>query len=460
MPQKPKHLDDTTSVRAWWGVELRNWRNQRGLSAVALGTKVHLSGTSVERIEKNERPCTAELAARFDAALDAGGALVRLWTRVEADADRLRTDADRPADAGRPPTEQGVPAGALGFTSEPTTAVARRSLFAVGGLAALSPAAFAELMPKIGRTPLPRVVRAEDVEQIWIAAASLARWDNLYGGSGIFREAAVGQLHWARGLLSARCPETLRPSLHSAVGRLAVVMGSAAFDAYEHAEAAHLLDFGIWCAETADDWSLRARALNWRSRQAIWCGAPDLGLTFAESGLVRADRLTAREQSMLHNAVARANGKMERRQETLAAIGRSDELFANAEYDEDAPWMAYYDYAQHHGDTGHALFDIALLPGQSPRQANARLQEAVDHHDDNYVRSRAISGTKLATLLMGNGDPQEAAAIGLRAVHEIGKIRSKRALDDLRMLAHTAMPHRLKPEVAELRRHVADSVRA
>ena len=145
MPQKPKPLDDTASVRAWWGVELRNWRNQRALSSTALGAKVHLSGTSVERIEKGERPCTAAMAKRFDTALDAGGALVRLWARVEAEADEQRTDADKPS----PDNSDAGP----GLAPQSSAAVDRRSLFAVGGLAALSPAAFAQVMPKLGQTP-------------------------------------------------------------------------------------------------------------------------------------------------------------------------------------------------------------------------------------------------------------------------------------------------------------------
>ncbi|WP_237404565.1 helix-turn-helix domain-containing protein [Actinacidiphila reveromycinica] len=66
VPQKPKPLDDSTSLRAWFGGELRNWRVTRGLSSAALGRLVHVSGGKVERIEKQERPCDAAPAARFD----------------------------------------------------------------------------------------------------------------------------------------------------------------------------------------------------------------------------------------------------------------------------------------------------------------------------------------------------------------------------------------------------------
>jgi hypothetical protein len=425
---------------------------------------VHVSGTTIERIEKHERPCDMTLAGAFDTALDAGGALTRLWRRVEED-DARRADADRMMSTPSTSTDS---AGASGgtFPSESTSrpegsslSVERRSFLAAGGYAALLPGQFADLSLRSGQASLPAEVRPEDIEQVWAASGVLGGWDNLYGGGGLLREACVGQFNWAKGLLATRCPESLSDDLHTAVGRLAVVMGASAFDAYEHQDAARLLDFARSCAEAAGNWHLRAIALNWRARQAIWCGAPDLGLTHAESGLVRADRLTHREQAMLHNARARAWAKMGRRQETLAAIGRSDDIFGNAKDNEDGPWMAYYDRAQHHGDTGHALFDIALLPGQSPRTAADRLGTAVEGHSDAYVRSRALSGTKLATLMMAVGDPHEAAALASRALDEIGRLRSKRAVTDVQALGKASLPRSRLPEVAALRARVTAIVR-
>jgi hypothetical protein len=95
--------------------------------------------------------------------------------------------------------------------------------------------------------------------------------------------------------------------------------------------------------------------------------------------------------------------------------------------------MAYYDTAQHHGDTGHALFDLAAR-GHSLTDAIQWLGDAVVGHTDAYARSRAISGTKLATLTMLTGDPRQAALIGQRALDDAGQLRSRRVTDDLREL--------------------------
>ncbi|MEU9564062.1 helix-turn-helix transcriptional regulator [Streptomyces sp. NPDC048161] len=463
MPQKPRPLDETRSVRDWWGKELRNWREVRGCSTRALGGIVHLSGTMIERIEKNERQCDAALVGRLDDALDAGGALVRLWRLVEEDADRRRIDADNSSQAQ---STGGIAAESAGMLETDPLApldrslssVERRRVLAVGGLFAVTPGSFADLAPALGQVPLPKAVRPEDIEQLRIASGTLAGWDNLYGSGGIVRSSLIGQLAWARGLLGVDCPPELEADLYTGVGRLSIVMGASAFDAYEHNDAARLLQFGRRCAERAGNWHLRATALNWLARQAIWCGAPDEGLTYAEKGLVRADRLTPREQAMLHNATARAWAKMQRPQAALAAIGRSDEVFGLAKNGEDAVWMSYYDNAQHHGDTGHAAFDLALMPGQSSAMATSRLQTAIEEHTDEYVRSRAMSGTKLATLTMATGDPQEAVAIAHRALDEVGRLRSSRAIDDVKSLAKVSARYARNSEVAALRDRINTSV--
>lgn len=121
--------------------------------------------------------------------------------------------------------------------------------------------------------------------------------------------------------------------------------------------------------------------------------------------------------------------------------------------------MHYYDAAQHAGDTGHALFDVALL-GRSSDEAGKRLTTAVAGHDAGFARSRAISQTKLASLTMVTGDPVKAAVIGTAALEAAGAIRSRRAADDLRELARYATRHPTVTEVAALRHRITTVVLA
>lgn len=226
-----------------------------------------------------------------------------------------------------------------------------------------------------------------------------------------------------------------------------------------HHDARRIFRFALASAEEAGDWHLRAKILSSMARQAIWTGRPDEGLTYAEHALVRADRLTATERAMLHTACARALAKMRRVRDTLIAVGTADDHFAHADPANDPPWMCYYDAAQHAGDTGHALFDVAML-GRSPDEATSRLAVAVAGHDAGFARSRAISQTKLASLTMATGDPVEAAVIGAAALDAAGTIRSRRATDDLRELVRYATRHHNVTEVAALRHRITTVVLA
>ncbi|MFD4374822.1 XRE family transcriptional regulator [Streptomyces sp. NPDC058486] len=331
------------------------------------------------------------------------------------------------------------------------SAVDRRKLMTLlGGLGVAATALTSDLAR-------PRVVRAEDIRQVRAASITLSQWDARFGGDGLVQSAAEGEMARARALLELSCPASLKQDLFTDVGRLAIVLGAAAFDRLQHNEATVLLDLGRQCAEEADNWSLRANALNWRARQEIWRGRPEEGLTLAEEGLVRADRLTPREQSMLHNARARAFAKMERPGEARSAISLSDDIVTRAkDVGEEAPWMVFYDHAQHLGDTGHAAFDIAMLRGNqgSVELARHRLEAAVDGHSTEFARSRALSGTKLATLLMSTGEPDRAVAVATRALDDVGRLRSRRAAADVASLARAAAPFSRRPELAELRARI------
>jgi len=332
----------------------------------------------------------------------------------------------------------------------------REFITASASAAAITATPALNLLTTLSHAPIPAEVRPSDIEQVRSAARLFTSWDHTYGG-GIVREAVTAQLRWSAELLEVRCPDRLQAELFAAVGYLSGVCGFMAFDAYAHDDARRMFAFGLSCAEQAGNWHLRAKLLSHMARQAIWCGDPDSGLTHTELALVRADRLTGTERAMLQTARARALGKLGRVQETLSAVGLADEAFAGSMPSEDPPWMAYYDHAQHHGDTGHALFDLAIhaIPGT---EAVPRLDRAVHEHSDAYARSRAISGAKLATLIVATGDPHEACTVGHRAMDDAGQLRSRRAADDLRELRRFASKHAGIPDITDLRERITQFV--
>ena len=289
----------------------------------------------------------------------------------------------------------------------------------------------------IGSVPPPASASHRDVEQIRLAATQLGALANVRGGNGIVRMTGHAQLTWAGALLRAECDEDLRPDLFAAVARLGLVVGAAAFDSFANEEARHAFCFAVSAAEEVSNWHLRCMGHVLLARHAIWIGDPDAGLTHVELALARSDRLTATERAMGHTVRARALAAMGRVDDALRAIGAADDAFAKQDRTEDAPWLCFYDYAQHQGDTGHALYDMALA-GYQPNEALGRLRAAVDGHGDDYARSRAFSRAKLSCLQLRVGQVDEGVELGFQSVVDIEVMHSKRAMTYLRDVSLSA----------------------
>lgn len=467
MPQPEKLLNPGASPQEWFGSELRLRRKAEGLSARALGRLVQVSDDMILAIEKGQYPsCRLEVAQQLDQVLETGGVFERAWPMAFGDrgADKRRPDADKRSCRGAEATVQ-VQRGRILGRDEVTPRlgspepVDRRAFLQVSGLAAITPIDLTQAFSPVELT-YPASIRPQDVVQVQEVATAISGWDNKFGGGGMVGDVAGRAMQWAAGLLGTGCPEHLRPDLLAAVSRLGIVVGASAFDAYNHAYAAATFLFAADRAEEAGDWHLRAKAYSYLARQSVWLGKPDDGLTHAEKGLVRSDRLTATERAMLHAARARAFGKMGNVRDCMAAVGEADEAFSHARPADDPPWMAYYDEAQHNGDTAHGLFDLVILADQDPGRAARRFDTAVKGHSDAYKRSRAISRTKLAALIMAKGDPRQAAAIGHEALDEVGRLTSRRAADDLRQLGAFAAKHNKVVEAIALQERIVATVSA
>ncbi|MFI6454801.1 helix-turn-helix domain-containing protein [Streptosporangium amethystogenes] len=107
MPQA-KVLDPTTSPVAFFGFELRRYRQEAGLSQEKLAKLIGYSLGTVSMVETGRRPPTEDFVRRCDEALGAGGALIRIkemidnvaaqlpawfrpWAEIEQAAETLRT---------------------------------------------------------------------------------------------------------------------------------------------------------------------------------------------------------------------------------------------------------------------------------------------------------------------------------------------------------------------------------
>ncbi|MFC4493266.1 helix-turn-helix domain-containing protein [Streptomyces ovatisporus] len=74
-----KELDPGASPLHYFGAELRRLREQSGLTLAQLGKVVFCTGSLIGQVETATKTPTLEFIQRADAALEAEGALLRLW---------------------------------------------------------------------------------------------------------------------------------------------------------------------------------------------------------------------------------------------------------------------------------------------------------------------------------------------------------------------------------------------
>ncbi|MEV7968531.1 helix-turn-helix transcriptional regulator [Sphaerisporangium sp. NPDC088356] len=82
----PPEPDPTVKPLALFGAELRKHRKRTGLSQERLAQIIQFSPSLVGFIERGQRTPSRGFVQRCDGALETGGELVRLWTRVTGEA--------------------------------------------------------------------------------------------------------------------------------------------------------------------------------------------------------------------------------------------------------------------------------------------------------------------------------------------------------------------------------------
>jgi hypothetical protein len=288
-----------------------------------------------------------------------------------------------------------------------------------------------------------------DVDKVMAATREAASSVNLYGGESASSTAETELRRFVPLLTGQSVPATRRALLES-IGNLSGVAAYSAFDIADYGEAERRFRFALWCADAAGSWELRASTLADMARKMAYVGNADGALSLIELAQVRSDRLSAIARTMLGALRAQFLAAVGRSEVALTEVARADEHFAERAPETPAPWMCYYDEAEHMGSTGKALIPVAQARSRIELAA-PRIRQAVQLQREDYPRSRTFSLTRLATLTMRLGDPKEAAAIGFQAADNAKLFRSRRIRDELNTLADAASVHRRVEDVAELR---------
>ncbi|MGH3904788.1 MAG: hypothetical protein ACRDTE_11440, partial [Pseudonocardiaceae bacterium] len=312
-----------------------------------------------------------------------------------------------------------------------------------GPLAALVDGAIAD------RSVIPRRAGAEQVELVRAVGVHAFEMNQRFGG-GAVRELQGEQLRWAVGLLDAHVDPEASHDLHSAVGHLARYTAWSSHDMGVDTAARRCSQVALHCADEAGDWSLRAKTLADSSRIAEYTGDGETALTLAQQAMVRPDRLTPLERVWGSAVEAAAHGRRGDAKACLAAIGRTEDHFADAEPANEAPAVvAFYTPAEIAFETGNALWPLAMR-GHAVANTVARLRTAADTYQPDRARSRTICLTRLATLQFTQGHPDEAVAVADQALDAADTAQSRWLASELVGLRNASTQHRHVRGVTEL----------
>jgi tetratricopeptide (TPR) repeat protein len=270
-----------------------------------------------------------------------------------------------------------------------------------------------------------------DVADLHRVIDGMEHADHAAGGRTVVRSLALGQLTWAQETLRLASFRMagVRLAWTAAVARLGRLAGFMSVDARDHQTAKRCFLIALQIAAEADSWPSRHNVMSGMARQAVHLNDGDAALKIATLARAGEASASATTRAMLRVLEARAYGVLGRITEAMSAVEEAESLYAQRRPEDDPPWLWFYDEAQLMGDTGHALYPLALAG--SKVDAARRLRTAVALHGPADNRGRVFSLIKLATLEVRHEPGHSAYATARDAITAVAVLRSGRALDYL-----------------------------
>ncbi|WP_248811960.1 helix-turn-helix domain-containing protein [Frankia sp. AgPm24] len=424
-------------------------RHHTGLSQLQLADLLELSQSRVSAVERGERRLTH----------------VRLAARL---ANRL----------GIAPRLLGFPGETPGSVvmQEEVSWLERRDFLALVTAATLG----SNLHPELSRlgsllpgdiTPASRPrIGAADVDVIEAITDGFRRADFAHGG-GLYRAAAVTQLHQVRRLEDSSCTPQVRDRLLIALADLASMAGWMAYDVDDHDAARRLWTYALDTARRADDHprapdltvdlllDLAHQALHLHSLDPVAHAArADEALRLVQlASATAANRrhpVSTITQGYLFAVLGWCRAALGEPEPTRRAIGNAEDTYAAADPATTPPWAWYVTDAEITAQQGHSLYLLALTHPEFAGEAIEKLATAAASYGPEYERSRAVILPPLASVQFQAGDITGAVATGHGAVNAITSLSSTRGYARLRVLDTMAVPHSNQPAVADLRDHI------
>jgi len=447
----PHSVNPDASHAARLGAEIRAHRQAQGLTLSALATLIGFSPQHISEVERAKAPVSTSFVAACDRALEAGGSLLDLMPAVICERAVRRHDrsAARRASAGRDGLAAAVDGGSAARDApaaiplalqheagEDVDPLSRRSLLGAGAGAAAG----------LGATTAPAAAREIDpglVEHWRKLLRLLDQHTAMFGPHD-----ALGTIRHQLDLIAAH-RQVARGKLCSDLLRVEARWSEyASWLSNDTGDPRGRDRWAVRClrlAKEADDQDLVAWLLMWQSQWACERSDPQRAIAFAQAGRARpgtTNRLRAlcAEQEAYGHALA---GDAAACQRCLADAKR---LLADADAAPPGDDLAAQNASPHFTLAGEARCWLWLQPSK----AIALFDDALRAWPSDRPRSRGVQQARLALACAAAGEPDRAAAEGLKALDTAQTTRADATGRELRRLDRRLATCDL-PEAADFR---------
>ena len=416
----PKPLDDDGSSAAHLGIEVRKWREERGLTQEALAGLMGYSPQHLSALERGEGSASEQFIQACDDALKADGRLAELLPGVVYERAQARWSNHRRRQLGPSRPES---------SSAPSPVSASDQADSPGAI---------------------QSVTSVDAEVIGEIIDALRRVDNRFGGGsarGVVLGYLKGEVYPVLRIVQTqgRVPRRLL----QVAAELTQLAGWISHDVGEDGVARRYFAKSLKLARAAQDEAFACEVLAGISQQAAYLGDGRTAVDAAHAArrhAVRSDvpALVSEAAAMeAHGHALRGDAAA-----CLKAMRRA-ELALGADRDAARPpWLAYFDEAYMAAKFAHA-FHVLGDAKPAERFAVRSLQM-----NEGYERGRLFNTVLLARIYADGGRLDRACELGRSSVAMASGIRSARAHGYLADLRRRLEPHAAAPEVGALRAEI------
>jgi tetratricopeptide (TPR) repeat protein len=300
------------------------------------------------------------------------------------------------------------------------------------------------------RTPAPGRIGMTDVRQVEAATRALRALDYQYGG-GFCRDAVVAQLSWGQQMLESNGTETVKSRLFVALADLHSLAGWTSFDTNLMDSARGHFANALELAKQGGSHPLVANVLYRMGRVYLHQNAPNDALKLFQLGQIAAQE----SGSELAVAVLCANeawayAMMGNEAQAAKLLGRTKDEFARADMASAESWVKFFNETDVYAMIGTVHTVLAQQNVAHTKYAIPALTRAVDSYDDDMARSKTFMLGALATNHLLDGDIDQGARVGGKALDSAEGIKSARVRDRLKPLLTEAELRRNNPDAREL----------